>query len=226
MIIKLIDCFLRVYFCFYIHVQYLQGSRICSNEKGYIIHELKHIITVVSRLHFVSGLLWSSGSMWKEQRTFALTTMRKFGFGKRCLQGQIMEEVDCLMEELEKYGNKPFDIQNILNTSVSNVICSLLFGKRFDYEDAKFKHLIILLNKLLSTSSSSSPAFIFPILRHLTKSRFIKVQNIFADIDEFTSEIIVEHKRNFDGNNVRDFIDGFLLEQKQAEENTTFTGNF
>lgn len=113
-----------------------------------------------------------------------------------------------------------------LNTSVSNVICSLLFGKRFEYEDAKFKHLIILLNKLLSTSSSSSPAFIFPILRHLTKSRFIKVQNIFADIDEFTSEIIVEHKRNFDGNNVRDFIDGFLLEQKQAEENTTFTGNF
>nr|XP_011435294.1 cytochrome P450 2C50 isoform X1 [Crassostrea gigas] len=169
------------------------------------------------------GLLWSSGSMWKEQRTFALTTMRKLGFGKRCLQGQIMEEVDCLMEELEKYGNKPFDIQNILNTSVSNVICSLLFGKRFEYEDAKFKHLIILLNKLLSTSSSSSPAFIFPILRHLTKSRFIKVQNIFADIDEFTSEIIVEHKRNFDGNNVRDFIDGFLLEQKQAEENTTFT---
>lgn len=183
-------------------------------------------MSVVSRLHFVSGLLWSSGSMWKEQRTFALTTMRKLGFGKRCLQGQIMEEVDCLMEELEKYGNKPFDIQNILNTSVSNVICSLLFGKRFEYEDAKFKHLIILLNKLLSTSSSSSPAFIFPILRHLTKSRFIKVQNIFADIDEFTSEIIVEHKRNFDGNNVRDFIDGFLLEQKQAEENTTFTGNF
>lgn len=138
----------------------MQGSRICSNEKGYIFHELKHIIKVVSRLHFVSGLLWSSGSMWKEQRTFALTTMRKLGFGKRCLQGQIMEEVDCLMEELEKYGNKPFDIQNILNTSVSNVICSLLFGKRFD------------------------------------------------------------------GNNVRDFIDGFLLEQKQAEENTTFTGNF
>lgn len=62
---------------------------------------------------------------------------------------QIMEEVDCLMEELEKYENKPFDIQNTLNTSVSNVICSLLFGKRFDYEDAIFKRLMVLLTNCM-----------------------------------------------------------------------------
>lgn len=164
--------------------------------------------------------MWSSGPLWKEQRTFALTTMRKFGFGKRCLQNQIMEEVDCLMEELEKYENIPFDIQNTLNASVSNVICSLLFGKRFDYEDAKFKQLIILLNKLFITGSSSSPAFIFPFLRHLSISRYNMVQKIFADIDGFTSEITEEHRRNFDGNNVNDFIDAFLLEQKEAKENT------
>lgn len=169
------------------------------------------------------GLVWSSGPLWKEQRTFALTTMRKFGFGKRSLQGQIMEEVDCLMEELEKYENKPFDIQNILNTSVSNVICSLLFGKRFEYEDTKFKRLIELLNKLFATASASSPAFLFPILRHLPMSRFAKVQKLFDDIDGLTSEIIEEHRKNFDGNNVNDFIDGFLLQQNETEENTTFT---
>ncbi|XP_052702727.1 cytochrome P450 2C14-like [Crassostrea angulata] len=169
------------------------------------------------------GLIWSSGPLWKEQRTFALTTMRKFGFGKRCLQNQIMEEVDCLMEELEKYGNKPFDIQNTLNISVSNVICSMLFGNRFDYEDARFKHLIVLLNKLFATSSPSSPAVIFPILRHLPMSRVDTMQNVFAEIDGFANEVIEEHRKNFDGNNVNDFIDAFLLEQKVAGENTSFT---
>ncbi|XP_065924975.1 cytochrome P450 2C23 isoform X1 [Magallana gigas] len=169
------------------------------------------------------GLVWSSGPLWKEQRTFALTTMRKFGFGKRSLQGQIMEEVDCLMDELEKYENKPFDIQNILNTSVSNVICSLLFGNRFEYDDTKFKRLIDLLNKLFTTGSGSSPEFVFPILRHLPMSRFAKVQKLFADIDGFTSEIIEEHRRNFNGNNINDFIDGFLLQQNETEENSTFT---
>lgn len=149
--------------------------------------------------------------------------MRKFGFGKRCLQNQIMEEVDCLMEELEKYGNKPFDIQNTLNISVSNVICSMLFGNRFDYEDARFKHLIVLLNKLFATSSPSSPAVIFPILRHLPMSRVDTMQNVFAEIDGFANEVIEEHRKNFDGNNVNDFIDAFLLEQKVAGENTSFT---
>lgn len=77
--------------------------------------------------------------------------MKTFGFGKRCLQGQIMDEVDCLMKELEIYENKPFDIQNTLNTSVSNVICSLPFGERFDYEDVIFKGLMVLVNKLFAT---------------------------------------------------------------------------
>lgn len=35
---------------------------------------------------------------------------------------QIMEEVDCLMEELEKYENKPFDIQNTLNASMNTSV--------------------------------------------------------------------------------------------------------
>lgn len=146
-----------------------------------------------------------------------LTTMKTFGFGKRCLQGQIMDEVDCLMKELEIYENKPFDIQNTLNTSVSNVICSLPFGERFDYEDAIFKRLMVLVNKLFATLSISSPAFIFPFLRRLPMFKIDRVQKILGDIDAFTWEIINEHKRNFDENNINDFIDGFLQKQRGTE---------
>nr|APJ38062.1 CYP2AU1 protein [Crassostrea brasiliana] len=170
------------------------------------------------------GLVGSSGALWKDQRTFALTTLRKFGFGKRCLQTQIMDEVDCLMEELEKLENKPFDIQNILNTSVSNVICSLLFGKRFGYEDAKFKHLIVLLNKLFLTGSASSPVSIFPVLRFLPIFNFNTVKKIFRDVDAFIKGIIDGHRQNFDKSNINDFIDAFLLEQtRKGERDTTFT---
>lgn len=143
--------------------------------------------------------------------------MKTFGFGKRCLQGQIMDEVDCLMKELEIYENKPFDIQNTLNTSVSNVICSLPFGERFDYEDAIFKRLMVLVNKLFATLSISSPAFIFPFLRRLPMFKIDRVQKILGDIDTFTWEIINEHKRNFDENNINDFIDGFLQKQRGTE---------
>lgn len=74
-----------------------------------------------------TGLAWASGAWWKEQRTFALTTLRKFGFGKRCLQSQVIEEVDCLMDEFEKYEGKPFNIHYQLNSvcPTSFVLCCL-----------------------------------------------------------------------------------------------------
>ncbi|XP_056011253.1 cytochrome P450 2U1-like isoform X2 [Ostrea edulis] len=171
------------------------------------------------------GLVWSSGPLWKEQRTFALTTMRKFGFGRRCMESQIIEEVDCLMNELGKYENMAFDIQMLLNTSVSNVICSVLFGKRFDYENAKFKHLITLLNKLFTSVNASSPAFIFPWLRHIKMFNFSGATEYADSLFCFVAGIVEEHKRNFDENNINDYIDAFLLEQKgrAKEEDTTFS---
>lgn len=168
--------------------------------------------------------MWSSGPVWEEHRAFALTTMKKLGFGKHSLQGQIMEEVDCLMDEVEKFENKPFDIHHALNTAVSNVICSLLFGKRFDHEDAKFKNLIKMLNKMFATTNPSSPAFVFPLLRFLPGSGFHNMEKIFGDIDEFTMEIIEEHKKNFEENQKNNFVDGFLSKQTQ-NGNSNFTGN-
>ena len=172
------------------------------------------------------GLAWSSGAWWKEQRTFALTTMRRFGFGRRCLQGQVMEEVDCLMDEFEKYEGKPFNVQNQLKTSVSNVICSLLFGKRFDYEDTKFKRLMDLLNTLLAVLNFSSPAFIFPELSKVKFFHFNDANPTLKALSEFIGEMVEEHRQNFDENNINDYIDAYLLEQKQrtSEINTTFTG--
>lgn len=173
-----------------------------------------------------TGLAWASGAWWKEQRTFALTTLRKFGFGKRCLQSQVIEEVDCLMDEFEKYEGKPFNIHYQLKISVSNVICSLLFGKRFEYEDAKFHRLMKLLNTLLTVVNFSSPAFIFPSLSRFSIFNFTKAKPTIKALAEFVGERAEEHRETFDENNIRDYIDAYLLEQKQrtTEVNTTFTG--
>ena len=135
-----------------------------------------------------------------------------------------MEEVDCLMEKLEKFVSKPFDIQDTLNASVSNVICSLLFGKRFEYEDSTFKRLITLLHNFFTTTNVSSPVVIFPVLRFLPMFKVNTIRKITNDIHEFTKEKIEEHRQNFDESNINDFIDAFLLEQRKKVENSTFTG--
>ncbi|XP_062573474.1 cytochrome P450 2B4-like [Saccostrea cucullata] len=172
-----------------------------------------------------NGVFWASGSRWKETRAFALTTLRKFGFGKRSMESQIMEEVDCLMEKLEENENEAFDIQSVLNASVANVICSLLFGKRFEYEDTRFKLLIDLLSRSFSSVTLSSPVFLFPSLRHTGIYKIdIYLENVNA-LRAFLTDMIEEHRRHFDADHINDFIDAFLLEQKQGsnEINNIFT---
>lgn len=123
-----------------------------------------------------------------------------------------MEEVDCFMDEVDKFENKLFDIYYVLNIVVFNVICFLLFGKRFDYEDVKFKNLIKLLNKMFVFINLFLLVFVFLLFCFLLGLGFYNMEKSFWDIDVFIKEIIEEYRWYFDENNINDYVDGFLFE--------------
>jgi len=52
------------------------------------------------RCLFSAGIISSSGQQWKEQRKFALTALREFGFGKNILQEKILEELSVFTETM------------------------------------------------------------------------------------------------------------------------------
>ena len=47
------------------------------------------------------GIAGSSGSLWKEHRTFAHSTLRDFGFGRLSMEGRITREIEVLVEAIK-----------------------------------------------------------------------------------------------------------------------------
>uniref|UniRef100_A0A672TEG2 unspecific monooxygenase n=1 Tax=Strigops habroptila TaxID=2489341 RepID=A0A672TEG2_STRHB len=100
------------------------------------------------------GIVFSNNEGWLQVRRFALSTLRNFGMGKRSIEERIQEETDYFLEEIDKTKGTPFDPTFMLSCAISNIICSIVFGKRYDYKDKKFLALMDNMNKIFQMINS------------------------------------------------------------------------
>lgn len=53
-------------------------------------------------------------------------------------------------------SGEPFDTTHPMNYAVSNIICSMVYGSRFEYNDPEFTSLVDRTNRLIQISGSPS----------------------------------------------------------------------
>ncbi|CAM9326916.1 unnamed protein product [Bubo scandiacus] len=90
----------------------------------------------------ILGVMFSNGRLWKQQRCFGLARMRKMGVGKKDQEYRLQEEARHLVAYLQKTNRKSLDPTMPVVHTVSNVICSVIFGHRFSKDDENFHCLI------------------------------------------------------------------------------------
>ncbi|RXN24171.1 cytochrome P450 2K1-like protein [Labeo rohita] len=102
------------------------------------------------------GILFSNGESWKEMRRFALSNLRDFGMGKRGSEEKIIEEIQYLKGEFDKFEGKAFDTTQPVNYAVSNIISSIVYGSRFEYTDPQFTQMVDRANENVRVAGSAS----------------------------------------------------------------------
>ncbi|XP_026056035.1 cytochrome P450 2B19-like isoform X1 [Carassius auratus] len=170
-------------------------------------------------------LMVTFGHSWRQQRRFALHTLRNFGLGKKSVEDRVLEESRYLIAEMLKEEGKPMDPQHDIQNAVSNIICSIVFGDRFDYDNKHFSYLLKILNEysMLLGSVAGQIFNLVPFIKHFPGPHQ-KVMKNATELLGFIRDEVREHKETLDPDSPRDFIDAYLLEiEKQtSNEGSTF----
>ena len=164
----------------------------------------------------------ASGECWKLQRKFILHTLRELGIGKRSFEEHISEETKALMEEFLKHQNQPFDPRHHIKNAVSNIICSVIFGKRFEYSDASFRELLDLLDDQLRLVGGGALRVTFRPLKYLSPKKHKQLADIRVKLKNFVKKIVDEHRVVNDPECPSDLIDVFL-NQTEVDEASFLT---
>ncbi|XP_039220613.1 cytochrome P450 2C20-like [Crotalus tigris] len=185
------------------------------------------IVPTIERIFRNHGLATANERKWKEMRHFILSTLRNFGMGKKQMSERVQEEAFCLVEEVESMQGQPFEPKRKLRSAVSNVICAVVFGNRFDYKDQTFMENQNAVESLLKLCSNFTGMVYnsFPKIMEYFPGQHTKT---FAEIEklcDFIHEKVVLHQKTLDIQEPRDFIDCFLikLEKEQNSSEIIYT---
>ncbi|XP_072030468.1 cytochrome P450 2U1-like [Amphiura filiformis] len=166
-----------------------------------------------------NGIVLSSGSPWIEQRRFTLRAFSRFG--RRCFEDKISTEASALIREFLKHGGKAFDPETLFPKATSNILCSVVFGKRFDYDDPEFERLLHITNRQIELIGPGLVALYVPLIKYFLGAFNQELVDLAAEQRRKTKKMIAEHKENFDSNILDCYLDVYRSQIEKSKENGT-----
>ncbi|KAL1450393.1 hypothetical protein WDU94_002764 [Cyamophila willieti] len=115
--------------------------------------------------------------------------------------------------------SKGVDVNPLLATSISNVICSIVMSVRFKNEDPQFERFMNLIDEGFKLFESMAVVNFLPFVKYFPSLRKTKktLSKNRDEMGEYFQEKIDEHRTTFDSNNIRDVLDSYLFEIEKAK---------
>lgn len=173
------------------------------------------------------GLLFSTGTEWKEQRRFTMRSLKDMGFGKTSMEDSINLEVEKLVELLKKeYQGRPVPLNSVMNLSIVNALWVLLVGETLALDDPKLLKIVNAVDQFIRQRSvrNSFWARLGPWAVENFDPVFLQFKAVIKEIKDMVIPYIKEHQKQKEDNG--DYITDYLQEIKRhsGDSSSSFHG--
>ena len=150
---------------------------------------------------------------WRIHRKIVVSALKMYT-NSLLKQGSIInEEVYLLLKRLQSSSGQPHDITTEVQLAVTNVICTIVFGSRYELDDPEFLSVIAITNGIFAMFGSGSIADVFPWLKFFPFNSVQRFKKICEERDDLFGRIYREHVKANRVENPRDLTD--TLESKE-----------
>ncbi|PIK32949.1 putative cytochrome P450 2J6 [Apostichopus japonicus] len=165
------------------------------------------------------GLATASGRVWFHQRKFAVNIFRNFGIGRASFEDTLRGEAAHLVEAIKGREGGSFDPEYLINNAIANVICLVIHGRRFDYNDVNFQQILQAFKRNMELGLITGISTMIPLLKYFPLGAVKEILKNVKVIEKFTKDLTDGHKPKLEeDDNVKDFTDAFLVEMKNAKK--------
>ncbi|XP_077338109.1 cytochrome P450 2A13-like isoform X2 [Lithobates pipiens] len=173
------------------------------------------------------GIIFSNGERWKQLRRFSTQTLRTFGVGKRSIEERIQEEAQILVEALKGTHGVPFNPTIYCSQLSANIMCSIMFGDRYSYEDPNFQRMLQIVYNIFEAMSSFWGQLyeIYDVPMRYVPGPHHRAYRCVLQLEQFVKEKIEIIKDTLNTSSPRHLIDSFLIlmEKEKHNPSTHFT---
>ena len=160
-----------------------------------------------------------------------MSLLRKFGFGKKSFEENIMKEVDIIINIFKQKAEKPIRAitSDFMTLSIANIMCDVTLGKQFDWNDQDFLTILNSIHGVASNVNTIGILTVFPFLAKVPGDPFRGQESLThsLNLEKSLTKYIQEHLQTYDETHIRDFIDAYIREMKREGkvDKNDFDGN-
>ncbi|XP_078462766.1 cytochrome P450 1A1-like [Lampetra fluviatilis] len=154
---------------------------------------------------------------WKARKKLARNALRKFCAAPAgvppfpcLLERHVCEEAAELVQVCRGGDPAGFDPVPSVTCAVANVMCALVFGKRYRHGDPTFLRVVEFNRDISQLTGAGSLLDFFPVLRYLPNPSLKAFKAITGRLQAFMEGNIKEHYGTYQKDHVRDITDSFI----------------